>query len=441
MARYSPGLGIGFPTGCVVALPFLFSIENMIPVESQLIGSQAQFSSNRFELPLSSVQFSDPADYLSYSLSQLIDLQEGSFCFWAKLNSAPNGRTFIYKQFPGGGQDYSFAVRTQNANPSRPVFFLKTSTSNYLCSSQLNFGIGVWYHIYCEFGDGEAQIYINANPRQSRVYTGVVPFASTPLIVGNDDDLDNAIDGCISDFYFFAQKLTQPEIDFMYGFYLLRRGSSEGSTFQKIGNSFAIRHRKKPIPHRTVRNSNSHSAFHNVQSNIQNLSPPELAAYTSNSPSFPRLNSLGQTYNLKGFNLFNSQNVPLVNQGLPINNVSSPPVVLPSPVIANVFFEPNPTDIVILTNPAIVPADFIFECWASNVLESPPSDPGTVTLFRMTSRLPGETMNQSFGSFWDLKFGSSINADGLYCVLRLDIVSVLTGQKTTYFIDSVQIGL
>lgn len=441
MARYSPGLTNGFPDGCVLALPCLFSGETLVPFKTELYYSNFEFTTNYFNQDRSALTFQEVEDKIGVVNIANLNLQEMSFCLFIKPTSFTENQTLFFKANNSGGRNHSYQLGLFFANPGRLRVRLGTTAALTSCYADTALSVDTWYWIYMEFGSNQNRIYIDNVLDKTCTYTGPILYTDLNFAVGNLTGQGRPFTGSLSQFYAFDHKLSSYERAFMFSYYPLNRGSLGGSTFQKSGQSFAIRSRKKPITHRTIANSNSHTAFHNVQSNIQTLTPSEKAAFAASSPDFPKTNSLGQEYILKSGQLFNSQNVPLVNQGLPLNFTSAAPVVFPSPTISNAFFEPAPTDCEIITNPVLVPSNFIFEMWASAILESNPSNPGSITTYRMLSIDEGGTTNISFGAEWDLRFGNSDNADQKWCVFQLDIVSKLTGQKITAYRFPVQVGV
>jgi hypothetical protein len=95
-----------------------------------------------------------------------------------------------------------------------------------------------------------------------------------------------------------------------------RKGSNGGNTFQKTANGFIIRKRAVPVQKRTARQSQVKTQFENVTGLWRNLTVGEKASWPAGAPNFPRIDSLGNSYDLKGPALQNSSNINLQNGGV-----------------------------------------------------------------------------------------------------------------------------
>lgn len=143
--------------------------------------------------------------------------------------------------------------------------------------------------------------------------------------------------------------------------------SYSGATFTQNGSGFIIRKKVKPLYKLNPRNSIPRANFRNVQSNYRNQSPGEKSAWTTKSPQFPRVNSLGQAYTLQGNQLYAGLNQNRVNSDLAINTTAPDAAVFPMRSITSFLMDVNPVDLSMQLSSNLVPPDFNFDFWSSDI--------------------------------------------------------------------------
>lgn len=211
------------------------------------------------------------------------------------------------------------------------------------------------------------------------------------------------------------------------------KGSRGGSVFQRSGSTFSIRTRRKPRFQRTPRTSQSRSNFHSVQSVFPSLSPAQKTSWANQTSNFTRVNSLGNVYELSPVNLHGSQNKVLADSEFSLVQTASAPVVFPNPSLSNLLFTASPGNAVVTTNPLVVPSDFEYQYFVSRPVPADSVDLGSLDYVLIESAVGGLNSNFNWFSLWQNRFGINPSDIGLFVAFRMDIVSTLTGQKTSQF--------
>ena len=159
------------------------------------------------------------------------------------------------------------------------------------------------------------------------------------------------------------------------------------------------------------------------------LSPAQKTSWADQTSNFTRVNSLGEVYELLPINLHGSQNKNLADSQLPLVSTGSAPVSFPSISSVDYIFEISPIEITPSIVPLTVPSDFRYVFRASRALESVPVDPSQVSLVTMIEVNEGLDSDVNFGPIWESRFGLSSNLGGLFCVIELQLFSIVTGQS------------
>ena len=189
--------------------------------------------------------------------------------------------------------------------------------------------------------------------------------------------------------------------------------SYQGATFSQNGSGFIIRKKVKPLYKLTERNSISRANFRNVVSNYRIQSPGEKAAWTTKSPQFPRVNSLGQGYTLQGNQLYTGLNQNRVNSDLPINTTAPDAAVFPMRSITSFLMDVDPVDLSLQLDSNLVPPNFNFLFWSSNIYSSQralsfPQDYKLIQEFT-----PGTYPQFDISTNWQQAFGSGPTYDNI----------------------------
>lgn len=223
------------------------------------------------------------------------------------------------------------------------------------------------------------------------------------------------------------------------------KGSRGGSTFQRSGTSFAIRARKKPLFKRTPRTSQSRSVFHNVQSGYRLLDSGQKASWTSQAPNFQRINSLGETYQLRPTQLFSAANIPLVSQDHPKVDTATSPITFPS-VSTSLLINFAPPQFEIIANIIDqVPDNYTLLVFASPPMQTLPDVynsivPGPVpfnfySLFKFIGGLPELSQGQfDITAAYRLSYPELLDSQetgqiDLFIVMSTVLLHVPTGQR------------
>lgn len=143
--------------------------------------------------------------------------------------------------------------------------------------------------------------------------------------------------------------------------------SRQGSTFTANSSGFIIRKRRKPLLRRTEKASQQRVNFRNVVSSYHLMSPGQKSAWKSKTPQFTRINSLGNTYELLGNQLYQGLNQNRVQAGKPINEVAPDAAVFPARNIISSSFDISPVDISVVLDITFVPHNFTFNFFANFV--------------------------------------------------------------------------
>lgn len=113
-------------------------------------------------------------------------------------------------------------------------------------------------------------------------------------------------------------------------------GSRGGSTFQRCGRVFSIRKRSAPVNKKSPGQTLSRNRFGAFASRWQQINVTQKATWTTNSPDYPRTDSLGNSYNVQGQALRVGANIAQFPAGASIINtlVSA---LAPTPTVPGTF--------------------------------------------------------------------------------------------------------
>jgi len=97
------------------------------------------------------------------------------------------------------------------------------------------------------------------------------------------------------------------------------------------------------------------------------MSPGQKADWKTKAPQFSRINSLGNSYDLLGNQLYQGLNQNRVQQAESINEIAPDAAVFPARTIISSSFDITPVDIFIVLDITTVPTDFTFNIFANFV--------------------------------------------------------------------------
>lgn len=91
------------------------------------------------------------------------------------------------------------------------------------------------------------------------------------------------------------------------------KGSIGGSCFQRNATQFTIRHRSVPTKKNTIRRRKASNLFGSLSSQFKSLTSGNRTQWNSESPNYPRVDSLGNPYEFNGLNMQVGSNANLRN--------------------------------------------------------------------------------------------------------------------------------
>lgn len=430
MARYSPGTSPQFPSGLVFALPIWKKAVNIVDPDYQPDITDFTFGENRFDELNASGEFPNASDRIVLPDNEILQSDSFSFTFWVKIDSFSNLMEFVAKARATGDANVTTLVRSGGFVSNNIQCGVIDVDSNVHLVGSGTLMTDRWYHIAVTYSSTSLLMYLDGSPVDSTL-TGETPlWGNFPFSIGNRWQVNRPLNGALASFYYWDRVITSTEVLFMSTFYEVGKGSQAGNTFQRSGNSFSIRSRKKPRFQRTARTSLSRNAFHYVQSNYRNLSSGDKTSWSNQVANFGRTNSLGIPYDLEPIQLFDSQNKVRVDFQLTIEDTAQAPVVFPNPSIDSVLLFAATPEAFVNVIPVEVPANFVYNVFLSEKLLSPPVNQESQTFYLMASFDEGTDSDIFFTDRWVEKFGITPQDVGKYQVFKLEIFHRPTGQRT-----------
>jgi hypothetical protein len=142
------------------------------------------------------------------------------------------------------------------------------------------------------------------------------------------------------------------------------KGSPGGATFQKCGKVFAIRKRNVPVQKRSASQSRVKNAFDTKAKRWKTIGATARATWTTFASQYPRVDSLGNTYIVKGIALQISSN--LLRISVSQGNISSlVAAIIPSAFTESLFsFDRAATSFELRLNPVNIQANTRFAFYA-----------------------------------------------------------------------------
>lgn len=206
-------------------------------------------------------------------------------------------------------------------------------------------------------------------------------------------------------------------------------GADGGSVFQRSGNSFAIRKRAKPVMKRTEKSTAVRNRFESVSSTWRTFSGTDQDTWSDEAPNYPRTNSLGDSYDLTGFNLQMGSNINRI--GLGLAPISAIPAGNACPVyVAQLIDADNSLlQVVFIIDPDPVPAGFYL-----NVFASAPVSPGVtfinIEAMKFVTRFdPSTTTIQNRYTEYSAVHGPAPYIVGNKIFVAMQMIEAATGQQ------------
>lgn len=213
-------------------------------------------------------------------------------------------------------------------------------------------------------------------------------------------------------------------------------GSRGGSTFQKAGSQFTIRHRSVPTNKKRTRQTRAQNTLAVNSQRWRTLDSTEQDSFTAQVGNFPRVNSLGQSYNLKPASLQVSTNNNLIIADQDPITVMETPVPFPSSTFDFIFID-SILHIAIfkLQSPSLVQPAF------SLAIEAMPSvSPGQnydPNKFKLLAVIPsGQESGTNIFNQMVAAIGSVSNQQGNIIWARFTFISTINGQRSNPIIGS-----
>lgn len=190
--------------------------------------------------------------------------------------------------------------------------------------------------------------------------------------------------------------------------------SKGGSTFSANFNGSIIRSRKAGVNYKSIRNSVRRTNFLNVVQHWRTLSQFNKTGWSDYRLEVPRVNSLGETYYLTGFQLFTAVNQVRVNQGFSIQEFPEDPEPTLPVSISDIAFDIDPVDLDTFYLPSTVQPNVELRFWGTAIYSD-----GLELLFpdrfKLLTTIPAGSVSPLFlGPHWKKVYGSGpVNVSGI----------------------------
>lgn len=214
-----------------------------------------------------------------------------------------------------------------------------------------------------------------------------------------------------------------------------KRGHIGGTVWSNNFNGAFIRTRRKPIFHRTPRQTQARANFRNVVQFWRTLSAPEKQSWIDQLGNYTRTHTNGEPYEIYGFILSNAFNLPTVTAEEPPINSGTDPVSFPSISFDFFIIDLNPFGLGFGVTPGTIPTGFTYKIFASVLMDIPRSlsYPNDFKLIQEFETSPGAVYNIS--SAYVAAYGPGPNFlsnpdDSFFVEIRLILRHIATGQQT-----------
>lgn len=436
MAKYSPALPVINDTLPSLWLSFFRSINSYSSPGLIQSDIDLKLGTGPFGISLTSGLFNGSTTELEFPVDDIFEGNEFSAGGWFYVNSSMvDGRGMIYG--------------SQASSPFRKwgIFPRLSASGNAICivhtnsqSRTLQFAspnpLGEWHHLFFTIGSGRLEIYYDGVNVDGINISGTITTPSNGLAIGFDQVFTRYFDGMMAHLGVWPFAFSDTEVDELYNYILINRGSSKGNVFQKSGKSFSIRSRIPPLKRRNTRSSHSRNSFTHVRSNYKNLSSGEKSAFDTNSPLFPRVDSIGRSYNLSGTNLFSSQNIGLATENEPLNFTSAIPVSPPSLISVTIEAFASISEFNMLFGLGSIPSDWIFRYFMTAMLSPGEIASNQNPFVLLASKFETDNPDINLYDAWIAHFGNNLSLVGNRVVFRLDNLHIPSGQVITRFLSN-----
>lgn len=205
------------------------------------------------------------------------------------------------------------------------------------------------------------------------------------------------------------------------------RGSIGGSVFSRNSSGAYARNRTKPVNPNTDKQSSIRALFSTIAQYWRTLSEGEKITWNSLAPTFPRVNRLGQTVPLTGFQLFQKCNTNNIVCGHAIVNVIETVNTPSVQYIDSVTVDRSANTIIINAEDAVVNANTSVRIYGTAPRSSGSKFAGP-SEYKLLYILPaGQDFNSfDFWEFYTNVFGNAYVV-GAVIGFKFDSVSSLTG--------------
>lgn len=212
------------------------------------------------------------------------------------------------------------------------------------------------------------------------------------------------------------------------------KGSRGGSVFQKTGRVFSIRKRSAPTQKRTAKKQASMNRMGSIQTQYRDLTNTEKSTFPPETVNYPRTNSLGETYEMTGPQLYSSSNNNARIAGTPPITSMPSPVVFPSFSFLDAQAEVISRLSTSVTSPIVVPAGFtLLIDWSQPVPVEISTDSITWrNIFQVQAGT--QTDDENWYDQAEQAFGDLSNRIGWIYYQRGTLLSVDTGQRGIPFV-------
>ena len=208
-------------------------------------------------------------------------------------------------------------------------------------------------------------------------------------------------------------------------------GSRGGSTFQRGSKIFMIRKRSVPVQKRSVKQSRVKNIFDHVAKRWKNLNPGQRNSFNNRASGYPRTDSLGNSYILRGQQMQQSSNQNLIIASLPPINTLPFASAFPAISLSSISVQYVSETFGFGVSPSTVPADITYQLYASQIVQTI-QESSTLQFKLIASAAPGTNMNTA--NYWQnyvAIFGSPANRDNEVIFGMLIPISNASGQADT----------
>jgi hypothetical protein len=205
-------------------------------------------------------------------------------------------------------------------------------------------------------------------------------------------------------------------------------GSRQGATFQKSGKVFAIRKRSVIVQKRSSKQSLSKNSFAHQAQKWRQFTSSQKTSFTNQVTHYPRTNSLGNSYNLKGFTLQISSNIFRRISGLTELTASTAPTGAPPRILGALDFSQGSFIVNTKIFPLTVSSGYRLLLYLSRPLPASTTSIHSSDLKYVHQFAPGATTNSNYYALYTAVFSPYLFNAGLRIFVKMVFIQQTSGQ-------------